>query len=641
MNTDDLMNGFGEVEDQLILEMLRIKRDRAWERQLLRKRRRDRIMKISGITAAAAAAVLFIAGPFLGGLRQKESTPVQIVREESIEAVSAESAGEAESSSTDNLPEESTEAVSVESAGEAESSSTDNLPDEKCCLRADAGGLSILDGSGNELAEFPGAWAVIPGELSLDEEPLLWQRGYGSDCGFPQSVFSGSTAVTAEIIWDREAPLPILFPDENASEAHRSGSCGIYSIEEGEWIFDPQEHHYLNLLGDGLWTDSQCFESSGSLMTLGGTVLHTAGGQRTRDMERTAENSGTFYCRFADHILAGRKIFDLKGNLLCELPEECGYILDILDDRIVTDMGGRRGTYFYDFSGQPIAAELSGLLYNGHADGYLNWHAGASVITDLALNPVLSIDDFYRINPEYDPDTAPAEDVPEELAEKPCVRMRLLSADTGKKEYRLLFENMKAETSGLVVTCDSDFRVTRTVKRNTEVTAVKTGNPVSVMTPWSLVENFYGTMIEAYNGGDPDIIREKLDPDSIQCRNIITSMKRLEFVNRYVLDNYGFVQGQWHYPYELRLLDARFAGPQTWIITADLRMGNTHVASPPFMSTDQPVFTVRLIDGTWKISAVDWDVTVIFESSGTVEIQYDEENIKAQLRKIYGEGSGQ
>ena len=73
MRTDNLVRGFGEINDRLIEEALRIEEKEA----IAKKRKIEKIIKITGITAACtAAAALLITTLFLGLFRQKEGVPL-------------------------------------------------------------------------------------------------------------------------------------------------------------------------------------------------------------------------------------------------------------------------------------------------------------------------------------------------------------------------------------------------------------------------------------------------------------------------------------------------------------------------------------------------------------------------------------
>ena len=73
MRTDNLVRGFGEIDDRLIEEVFRIEDKEA----LAKKRKGEKIMKITGITAACTAAAALLAVTLFPGLfRQREVVPL-------------------------------------------------------------------------------------------------------------------------------------------------------------------------------------------------------------------------------------------------------------------------------------------------------------------------------------------------------------------------------------------------------------------------------------------------------------------------------------------------------------------------------------------------------------------------------------
>ena len=66
MRTDNLIRGFGEINDRLIEEAIQIE----YKAALAKKQKGEKIMKITGITAACTAAAALLAVTLFPGLFQ-------------------------------------------------------------------------------------------------------------------------------------------------------------------------------------------------------------------------------------------------------------------------------------------------------------------------------------------------------------------------------------------------------------------------------------------------------------------------------------------------------------------------------------------------------------------------------------------
>ena len=413
MTKDDLLFGFGEIDDQILDSMLRRQINQEIRNRRRKKARKGVVMTSAGMILAAAAIVLIMifSGTKESDISRLPSGTEIFTEADSLSKEVTETAAEMESPETgytdieaEKQAEEDTGAA--EEAGRKAEAYTEEetKADTKAdtpeyafyTVRAENGGIKILDPAGSSILELERALVILDASTPVNQVEAWNNSKDGQGSGHAQKVLEG------EISWNREEPLPIVIPAEGETGNTNHGSCGIWSIEAGGWLVSPEDHGYLNLIGNGLWTDSEQMVCGGSLMRMDGTVLAT-------------ENTPAAFREYAGYIIgAARSLFDMDGNRLCQLPpEEIGgsylTVNDMLDDAYVVTInamdGSGRSTVFYDFDNNELFRESSGLGYNGHCENYLNWidTDGQCLVTDRNLNIVLTQPDFYAKNPQYVP----------------------------------------------------------------------------------------------------------------------------------------------------------------------------------------------------------------------------------------------
>ena len=487
MDSRDLVKAFGEVDDELITEMLRTK-ERA---QQQKKKKGGRIMKIMAYGGAAAAAAALIFASLHGGLH-REISPLETVSMET-QGMTGASRSEGESGpAVSQSDEESIGSLAEESVFEwAESVKQLSLSEDECLVIADGDTLVMADSDGRELGSLEGARMIVPTDVQDSLFPVVsWGEGnYGQGSGYAQTALEteADSGFLAAVIWDIDRPLPVIMPDEHSVNYRLHGESGMYSIAGQTWLCDPAEHSYLNLLSDTLWTDTECMVSSGSLLKTDGTVVDVGGKQWNPGDEANQENKAVFYHRVGSFIIGGQKVFDLEGNLLFTAPEGL-QVNDVLDGMFEADVlrpekgstSWRYDSCFYDFDGNPVMAEMSGLRYNGHTGKYLNWivygeDGGEAdyLITDLSLNQLISARQLFDRNPDFDFSFRSQKGNGAGFTDLDLTnsfKMQVAAVDEEAGEITLCFRNSLAADSEVWLVCDTDWNALRIIP-DPEITA--------------------------------------------------------------------------------------------------------------------------------------------------------------------------
>ena len=411
MNTNDLLRGFGEIDEELLWKVI-LKKEILSKERHKRRKRRQAIMRITGIAATITAIIILGYFAITGSFHRESGVPLQTIenRDDPAETMIEEDPSENES---EESPEDMTQnRDTVTGMGWAEQDRWPKISDTQCVVITVGGGLDIRDADGNLLKRLDGAAAVIPNAAFDWEDPLIrWDNSYGQGTGYSQFILEGKGNLAGAVVWEREKPLPVIFPDEPSNPySWLEGPSGMYSISTDRWLADPQEHVRLNMLSENVWTDTAMFVSSGSLMKTDGSIIDTSGKQRRHEDTTELQERRIEYTRYVNVIIGNGKIFSLNGDYIADIPaaESSVRLADILDDGCVfvgTEPGNpaQNVTYIYDLDGGVRVVERSGLSYTGHAGGLLNWQDanGRSLITDRDLNPVLTEEMFFEINPGF------------------------------------------------------------------------------------------------------------------------------------------------------------------------------------------------------------------------------------------------
>ncbi len=287
------------------------------------------------------------------------------------------------------------------------------------------GRVKALDADGNEVLYLDSAAVVLEGQGSRIGRHTLQLWNLERD---GEKIIHGQEYLEGTMRWNRADPIPLVIKEEGGPAFERteeagdtaftvsdfSGSCGIWDAVREEWLISPEGHSYLRLIGNGLWTDcAEGIHASGSLMRLSGEILYTSPENCSVDIaEHATWISVREYPEGGDGQSWLTKLFDLEGSLLAEIPSESvdRQVVDVLDDGFVMVLSSEadpdfRMTVLCDFEGRQRDAELSGLIYNGHCENYLNWKGKGDgftgLITDKRLQPVITEADFFAQNPDY------------------------------------------------------------------------------------------------------------------------------------------------------------------------------------------------------------------------------------------------
>ena len=565
MSTDDLVRCFGELDEELISEMLRI---RQGGKKTGAERRRMN-MKYVGTMAAVAAGVILVFTALFGSIRHLPTIPrtaaettgenhteqgnqesgsffgVEEETEQEREAVRAVKEEESSretvysgSTETDREVQESENFTAGKEEQEVQKSDRSEDVGERTeyLVEASQGGLTIFDTSGRIAAKLDGACAVIWQENVLASEPLpilswyealLYRNSHLPLCvregRYSQTLLSGEQGTIKRVYWEKDKPLPVVFPDEACTEDHISGQCGIYDIAAGDWIMDPQEHDCMTLLSDSVWTDTEYYETmqalppymevseialvkGGSLMKTDGTVLDTNGStKRLTDPHEHLEEANFLYRRAENWIscpekglyynTAGRLLFACRpGTLVCDIGD--GWYA------AAENGGAPENPYhmvFYDFENNHLSEELSGLTYRGHAGGYLNWtdQAGNSLVTDRNLQILMTDAEFLDHSSLREMSRiAGADGNPVHWI------LQVVSADPGSEKITVRLADPEDENTALFLDCDRDFGNITTKKEQNDLTFY----------PWiEICES--DTEPDSNESGREDPGRNREDPD--------------------------------------------------------------------------------------------------------------------------------
>ena len=466
MTEFDLFKGFGEIDDEVLREHILQKQKMQQVRQRKTEKRR-RIMKYTGITAAAAAAVLALLA-VTGTFNRDEKVPMETL--ESVEQ------SRQEEDSGDNKSEVSDTEGRLWTAQQG----WPKISESQCVLLAEDGNLDIREGDGSLIRHFNNAWAIIPAYYLEDRNELIWwDEDYGEGTGYWENVLSQQGNLVGAVVWEKDEPLPVVFSDQPPRQtgSYRiEGECGMYSIAENRWVFEPEEHYHLHILSRSLWTDTEMFISGGSLMKMDGTVVDTSGQQRRKDDQYQDGDTRIIYSRHPNVVEGNGKVYDLEGNLLGSTPERGSSweFRDYLDDGIVVTQPNPENTQskitvIYDYAGNVKYSEQSGLIYSGHAGDFLNWQDanGGSLITDKNLQAVLTDSDFLARNPDFD--IAPILQENPDYASDATVfgpasmKVRVAGYDEQSARFRLLIQGLAdGRRYEFYAICDSDFGLIRT-----------------------------------------------------------------------------------------------------------------------------------------------------------------------------------
>lgn len=101
-----------------------------------------------------------------------------------------------------------------------------------------------------------------------------------------------------------------------------------------------------------------------------------------------------------NYITDGSRIFNQNGMLIGTVTE--GEIIDSWDDTVLVEAERDNGIIYhvYNVQGELLSAMEPGAIFVGRCEEYLNWmtESGQGMVTDLALNVVMTEEEFWQRN---------------------------------------------------------------------------------------------------------------------------------------------------------------------------------------------------------------------------------------------------
>ena len=295
------------------------------------------------------------------------------------------------------------------------------------------GNLSIWDESGKLISLFAAnTWAIQPAGDRVYPVELFNAAKQETDAayaGYPQEVLSGETTIPAG------TPLFLLRQFESGS-THQAGP---WDIEAGSWLRDDRYSPSVHFLSEEVWTDSEKGMAAGWLMDLQGNTL---------------SDEEDVFVRIGDRIvgLTSGSLYTPEGEYAGRFSQDPDNVLDFLDEGYAILRQEDGSTLIVRTSdASHIAVEMSGITYNGHGGGLLNWVSGAGefIITDISLNVKMTLEGFLLNNLDV-------------LHREDCAGKQFQLCKTtavSDKKYIILMTDQDDPEYRMFFVCDEHFRI--------------------------------------------------------------------------------------------------------------------------------------------------------------------------------------